>query len=279
MEPMLSLPRLESTALQTLVIHLGTADSGNLSSSCGRALHSQVIEWFDLGQPDLAQAIHDSQVSPVSLSDLLGKHPGRPIQAGEEFYFRVGLLHGDLLEPLLKGLERWGSTVVLSGLPFIIKNINLLPGTDPLICSSDYALLAQIPSHSETLTLRFLSPTSFKFNQGQSTQPIPLPEAVFGSLQRRWDTFAPEGLRFSKIQWNGVIHDFEIKSQRLRLGNINELGSVGWVKYHFPDPEQARIANILAHFAFFSGVGRKTAMGMGQTFLEGKAKLHNIRIP
>ncbi|XHX78487.1 MAG: CRISPR-associated endoribonuclease Cas6 [Stenomitos frigidus ULC029] len=237
------------------------------------------MEWFHLSQPELAQAIHDSQVSPIGLSELLGKHSGRPIQKGEEFYFQIRLLQGNLLEPLMQGLERWRSAVVLSGFPFMIKNINLLPGTDPLIRSSDYALLAQGPSHSETLTLRFLSPTNFKFNQGQYTQPIPLPDAVFGSLQRRWDNFAPQGLRFSKIQWNGVIHDFEIRSQRLRLGNINELGAVGWVKYHFPDPDQARIANILAHFAFFSGVGRKTAMGMGQTFLEGTAHLHYIRIP
>ncbi len=274
MEPILSLPRLEPTALQTLVIRLGAADSRNLFSSCGRAIHSQVMEWFNLGQPELAQVIHDSQVSPISLSGLQGKHSGRPIQEGEEFCFQIGLLRGDLLEPLLKGLERWGSSVLLSGFPFMIKNINLLAGTDLLVRSSDYALLAQTPSHSETLMLRFLSPTNFKFNHGQHTQPIPLPDAVFGSLQRRWDTFAPQELKFSKIQWNGVIHDFEIKSQRLRLGNINELGSVGWVKYHFPDPEQARIANILAHFAFFSGVGRKTAMGMGQTFLEDTANSH-----
>ncbi|XGV96561.1 MAG: CRISPR system precrRNA processing endoribonuclease RAMP protein Cas6 [Leptolyngbya sp. BL-A-14] len=276
MEPMLSLPRLKSTALQTLVIHLGAANSRNLFSTCGRAIHAQVMEWFHLSQPELAQAIHNSQVSPISLSGLVSKHLGRPILEGEEFYFRIGLLQGDLLAPLLQGLELWGSTVVLAEFPFVIKNINLLAGTDPLIRSSDYAQLAQVPSHSKTLMLRFLTPTNFKFNQGQHTQPIPLPDAVFGSLQRRWDSFAPPGLRFSKIQWNGVIYDFEIKSQHLRLGNIDELGAVGWVKYHFPDPEQARIANILAHFAFFSGVGRKTAMGMGQTFLEGTTNLYQV---
>ncbi len=44
--------------------------------------------------------------------------------------------------------------------------------------------------------------------------------------------------------------------------------SIGWVRYRFPDPEQARIATILSHFAFFSGVGRKTALGMGQAMVD-----------
>ncbi|WP_313656635.1 CRISPR system precrRNA processing endoribonuclease RAMP protein Cas6 [Planktothrix agardhii] len=43
------------------------------------------------------------------------------------------------------------------------------------------------------------------------------------------------------------------------------MGAKGWIKYRFPDPQEAKIANILAHFAFFSAIGRKTALGMGQT--------------
>jgi CRISPR-associated endoribonuclease Cas6 len=46
-----------------------------------------------------------------------------------------------------------------------------------------------------------------------------------------------------------------------------EIGTKGWVRYEFTDSEQAKIATTLAHFAGFAGVGRKTAMGMGQTRL------------
>ncbi|MBW4418981.1 MAG: CRISPR-associated endoribonuclease Cas6 [Myxacorys californica WJT36-NPBG1] len=270
MELTLSLPHLEATALQTLVIKLGAAGNGDFSLSCSRALHAQVLKWFQLGQPQISQAIHDSQESPISLSGLMGKRFGRVVQEGDEFYFRVGLLNGNLLEPLLKGLEQWESQVVLlSKFPFVIKDINMLPGSHFLVGSSDYTLLAQMPSDAKALTLRFLSPTSFKLAQNRYIQPVPLPDSVFGSLQRRWNTFAPKELRFPKTQWAGLICDFEIKSQRLNLDRTVELGSVGWVRYQFPDLQQARIANVLAHFAFFSGVGRKTAMGMGLTLLKG----------
>ena len=54
------------------------------------------------------------------------------------------------------------------------------------------------------------------------------------------------------------------------MGNSVEIGAVGWARYRFSNPEQARIASILAHYAFFAGVGRKTTMGMGQVILENR---------
>ncbi len=45
---------------------------------------------------------------------------------------------------------------------------------------------------------------------------------------------------------------------------VTEIGSVGWVRYEFKDKEQAKIACILGNFANYSGIGRKTAKGMGK---------------
>lgn len=105
MEKILSLPHLNSAALQTLVIHLGAAEHGNLPSSCSRAIHAQVLKWFHLGQPEISQEIHDSQESPISLSGLVSNRLSRTVQEGDEFYFRIGLLKGNLLEPLLQRLS------------------------------------------------------------------------------------------------------------------------------------------------------------------------------
>jgi hypothetical protein len=108
-----------------------------------------VLEWFRLGQPEIAQAIHDSQESPISLSGLIGKQPGRTVQEGDAFYIRLGLLHGSLLVPLLRGLEQQGqSAFCLAQFPFVIKGIDLLPGTNSWSRSSDYALLVQTLQYS-----------------------------------------------------------------------------------------------------------------------------------
>jgi CRISPR-associated endoribonuclease Cas6 len=64
-----------------------------------------------------------------------------------------------------------------------------------------------------------------------------------------------------------LVAAYELKTHALKMEGGSEIGAQGWIRYHFPISEQAKLATILAHFAFFSGVGRKTSMGMGQTKL------------
>ena len=92
---------------------------------------------------------------------------------------------------------------------------------------------------------------------------FPLSELVFSNLLRRWNTFAPTEYHFPKIDWQGMTAAYNLKTKVIKLQK-DEIGSVGWVRYKFKDDEQARIATILANFANFSGVGRKTALGMGR---------------
>ncbi len=84
---------------------------------------------------------------------------------------------------------------------------------------------------------------------------------------RRWNTFAPPELQFPEVEWNGLVSAYDLKTHALKMEGGAEIGAQGWVKYRFLDSQQARIATILAHFATFAGVGRKTAMGMGQVRL------------
>jgi CRISPR-associated endoribonuclease Cas6 len=256
----------KSTAVHAIVIQLSAADKGQLPATLGRAIHAQIMNWLSLGDSTLARSIHDSQDSPICLSGLIGYRRKQGIRPDDHFYFRVSLLQGDLIDPLLNGLEEWGTEpITLAQFPFVIRSIDSLPGTHPQVGSSDYALLAKTPRASGDITLNFLSPTSFKQQQG--IQPFPLPELVFGNLQRRWNKFAPSDLQIPEIEWQGLVSAFDLKTHAFKLEGGSEIGAQGWVRYRFLDQEQAAIASVLSHFAFFAGVGRKTSMGMGQTQL------------
>jgi CRISPR-associated endoribonuclease Cas6 len=262
----ISLTPHKADNLQALVVELGAAEKGNPPATLGRAIYAQVLQWLKLGDSQVSAIVHDSQNPPITLSGLLGNRRHQGTQAGDNFYFRICLLNCNLIQPLLRGIEQWGTQpLVLGKFPFVIRQLYTLPWTHPLASSSSYHLLAQTSPISQDIQLDFLSPTSFKQKQG--IQPFPLPELVFGSLHRKWNAFASEELHFPAIEWQGLVSAFELKTHALKLEGGAEIGAQGWVRYHFSDVEQAKIATILAHFACFAGVGRKTTMGMGQAKL------------
>lgn len=263
--PLKSTSRSES--LYSLVIHLGAAQEGRFSATLSRAIHSQVIQWFSRTDPAIAEAIHNAQVSPLTISNLKGYRRRPKTKLSDDFYIRISLLDGNLLDPLLSGLEQWGTQpVIIANYPFAFRGVDTLPGTHPQVGIAKFSLLSKAKANDAEITLEFLSPTSFK--QQKYIQTFPLPQLVFNSLLRRWNAFAPEHLQFPFIEWIGMVSAFNLKTHALRLEGGPEIGAQGWVKYRFPDPQQARIATVLSHFACFAGVGRKTTMGMGQTRLK-----------
>ncbi|WP_088240870.1 CRISPR-associated endoribonuclease Cas6 [Calothrix rhizosoleniae] len=268
MEPEIILQPEKSTNLYSLVVELAAAEKGKIPATLSRAIHGLVLQWLQQGSPTMAKLVHSSQTSPISLSGLLGNRRHKVSQPGDKFDLRICLLDGNLIEPLLDGLQQQEhKPVILAKFPFVIRNIYTLPGTHRLAEATDYGLLAKAPA-MKNIELNFLSPTSFK--QSQGIQTFLLPKLVFSSLLRRWNAFAPEAYKFADIEWIGLVSAYELKTHALKMEGGAEIGAQGWVRYGFKDEKQAQIAAILANFAFFSGVGRKTSMGMGQTRISNK---------
>lgn len=271
MEPEILLQPKKTSSLHSLVVELAAAERGKIPATLSRAIHALVLQWLHQGSPEIAELVHQAQASPMSISGLMGNRRHKATQPGDNFYFRICLLDGNLIEPLLNGLQQQErKPVILAKFPFVIRNIYTLPGTHRLVGATDYSLLAKTSAFSTDIELNFLSPTSFK--QSQNIQTFPLPELVFGSLHRRWNAFTPEEYKFPDIEWMGLVSAYELKTQALKMESGAEIGAQGWVKYRFKDDKQAKIANILANLAFFSGVGRKTSMGMGQVRRDGETR-------
>lgn len=261
------LPQLHKYQLQSLVLELGALKKGTPPATLGRAIHGCVLNWLNLVDSELANQIHESQVSPFCLSGLIGNRRQPYSLEGDKFFLRISILQQQLIQPLLKGIEQQETKeLILGKFPFVIRQIYTIPQSHKLAQLTDYYSLALYSSILNEIKLNFLSPTSFKQKQG--IQTFPLPELVFDSLLRKWNHFAPVELHFpDDIDWNCLVSAYELKTFALKLEGGAEIGTQGWVKYCFKEPQQARIASILANFAFYAGVGRKTSMGMGQTQL------------
>lgn len=240
---------VDAHSLHTLQVSITAAEQ--LPPTLGRAIHALCLRWLTFADADLATRLHQAHPLPLTLAM-------RSISA-KQLFLRIGILQKELLAPLLWGLSQdLGSETTLTEVPCRIgKGVEILH-------TSSYETLVQLPPQ-RSVDLQFLTPTSFK--QGQTIQPFPLPDLVFGGLLRRWNAFAPVDLQLPDQEWQGVTAAYDLKTYALRMKGGAEIGAQGWARYEFKSQEQAQIATTLAHFASFAGVGRKTGMGMGQTRL------------
>lgn len=131
----------------------------------------------------------------------------------------------------------------------------------------------------ERLTLEFDTPTAFGGVDrpwGRETTLLPEALRVFGGLARRWQRFAPAGLA-EAIEPEALarylaervrVEEYAMQTQRLHLRQALLVGFVGRCAYLLP-PDDAgdrlrRQVHLLADYAFYAGVGHKTAQGLGR---------------
>ena len=149
--------------------------------------------------------------------------------------------------------------------------------------------IAKRLGQTEPLTLEFSSLTTFNRNNtkeggyGTHYVRLPLPQYVFPGLVRRWVDIAPPELvgiiqkdRIEQyISDEGIIVvDYDLKAHSVKFTTHQQIGFVGICKYHLRGPDDDVTPEapltirqqllLLAQIAFYSGVGYKTSMGMGQ---------------
>lgn len=226
-----------------------------------------------------------------------------PLDPQETYLIRITLLLGDLCPLLHEALTSFDSTHVRLGAPpflrlgkqfFLLEEV-ILANDDTDVWTGFISLPSLIEQarhitgkHASTLTLDFATLTTF--NRGNSTIPygsypllLPLPQFVFSNLVRHWQELAPpelvgvvqRDLIEQYLQEEGVIIvDYDLKPHRLHFTTHQQRGFLGTCSYQLRGPVAPATAEVpltlpqqihlLAQLAFYSGIGYKTSMGLGQ---------------
>jgi CRISPR-associated endoribonuclease Cas6 len=117
-------------------------------------------------------------------------------------------------------------------------------------------------------TFELHTPTSFRL-QDKEVATLPTPKLVFGNLAGAWRALTGENNVEAVEKYaekNLILGNYKLRTDRLFLHNNPQLGSVGrleLIRTDKGDETTARALNLLADLAFFAGLGRKTAQGMG----------------
>jgi CRISPR-associated endoribonuclease Cas6 len=225
-----------------------------------RALHANLLKWFDAADSDLAESLHERPVrKPFTVSALNQDRDST-------WRWRLTLLEDDLFDPLWTGVQAVGK-IELNGRIWPVR------WPDSLITRQSYDLMLTNVRPSNRIEVKFVSSTTFR--QGDLDLPLPEPTPVFQSWLSHWNDFAPARRRMSADLLDVVHAHVGISSHRVRtewhdLGYSQIVGFVGDVTYTIVDAkrldqELVWQLNVLADYAEFCGTGRKTTQGMGQT--------------
>lgn len=238
------------------------------------SLFLELVRSFD---PVLASRLHtEAEVKPFTVSPLGGKleRTGDKLAVlpDETYSLRLTLLDehllGDAIYSLLKLPQ--GLRLNLDKAAFSLVAVAATPMDSPEAAFTRYSDIAGKANDSRRLTLNFLSPVAFR-SKGKRNVVFPEAGLVFGSLLTKWNAF-------SAVKFEDSIKDtfpecivpsqYRLETRILDFVTYKEIGFEGVCSYTINsgvNKEAVRQINALADFAFYSGVGAKTTMGMGQT--------------
>jgi CRISPR-associated endoribonuclease Cas6 len=280
--------------LTSIVLTLKPTTTAIVPTFLGRAAHAWFLDQLRQTDPQLANRLHAPNVlKPFTVSPLWSPSSqaqgnGVRLSAGQTCHLRVTSVEAELSALLVSELApRWiDEMVYLVGVPFRLEGSAASASEHPQAAHSSYEALitrlekATSPDH---VTLRFLTPTTFRrspppdapFGDDTYDVPLPTPELLFGGLLALWNTFAPQPLpeelrtfaRDRVVLSRYQLHTELVSFGSGRRGRVG--GFVGQCRFAILDADAIwrRRIGLLAAFAPFAGVGRRTTMGLGQVQL------------
>jgi hypothetical protein len=226
-----------------------------------------------------------------------------PLQPQKTYTVRITLLLGELFPLLHEALTRMYTLNDTSVTPFIQlgKQRFLLEEVVMKADESDgwagVTSLNALVERAQALRLRGTIPLTVDFGSlstfnrsgvkegeyGSFFARLPLPEYVFYNLIKRWQDIAPPELASliqpesieRYVENNGIIiGDYHLTPHHIHMTTHEQTGFIGTCTYHLRGPDEATTLEspltvrqqlwLLAQLAFYSGIGYKTAMGLGQ---------------
>jgi CRISPR-associated endoribonuclease Cas6 len=243
----------------------------------GNAIHAWFLHLVRQQELQLASWLHSQeQRKPFTTSPLQGRLTRQGtsalVQADHTYWLRVTSLVPDLSACLLAVEAAPPPCVRLFDVEFEVCAVTSQAPEHPWAQRSTYEQLytraLERPPASQH-TLDFVSPTVFR-SQGRN-QLMPMPRLIFASLWESWHAFAPVPLLPALLPVLSAEVDvlrYELKTQMYDFGNYRQVGFVGPCTFGLSPRQPAdalRGMQLLLESAFFTGVGYKTTMGMGQT--------------
>lgn len=250
----------------------------------GRHLHALFLTLVSSVDKELGSYLHDQKtekaftLSPLQVPQMghskirRGNHAlqwehKQVIPAGTPTWWRISLLDDTLFSNLTQLWLNLNPAHPWHLGPADLKITTILgtpQSTQPWANFCTYEHLYEQASDSDRqISFAFCTPTTFR--QREYDSALPTRDSVFNSLLKRWKTY-------SNIEIVEPINEaifpsfFDIRTEIIAEQRSKFIGCIGNITYRIltdVEPIIIKQINALADFAIYSGIGRKTPMGMG----------------
>lgn len=255
--------------MQKITLKVTTSDLQPLSSRWGYNLYGVLAQCTDSAY---IEALHQSNSTPIH--QFLEVLPNRL-----EALWHIHLLTDDAICYFGEAIEGRDSFSVQQ----YHTNLEVLSRTvESALSETDFChkYLVELPCERRQ-TFRFLTPIGFKSHE--MYQIFPSEDLMIKSLWNHWQQQSTElslegnDVRTQLID-NIQIVDYRLQSTYFPLKGIKIPSFTGKLvlKIHGPEP-LVRLVNLLTHFGEYSGLGMKTALGMGGYRLENRESCPSVR--
>jgi CRISPR-associated endoribonuclease Cas6 len=264
--------------LLSVVVAVRPTAPARLPPALGRAAHAVFLDWVRAVAPAEATALHAAEPLKPFTAGLLEEGvrtdaAGTPWLPDRHYHLRFTSFSPELSALLRERvLPARPERVRVEQGEGVVEAVYTAATEHPWAGETSYDalvrehLLAVRPA-PRRLALAFDAPTTFRV-AGRHV-PLPLPELVYGSLLERWNAWAPvrleESVRARAVRALAVAYH-RLQSRHVRFADSQQVGFVGQCAYAVVenDSDLLRQLGVLTAFAFWSGVGHRTTMGLGR---------------
>lgn len=225
------------------------------NSSMGSIFHGVLMEL--LGS-EISEQLHVISLRPYSQCVYYNKVQGTPL-------WRFGIIHDGLYERIMEGLEK------NKKLHLKHKNCDFSLGEVKILQESsfekimDEAFAGEIEGNR--IDIQTLTTTAFKSEGGVVN--FPNTAMLYNSLLNKWNGFSAE-IKLEEHELHRTLGErtkiiaYNLRTQGFSLEGRAIYGFYGTFRMSIHGNEMTRrIINSLLQFAPYTGIGMKTALGMG----------------
>jgi len=257
--------------LAALDVRMYPKQDCELPHPCAHLVHGAVLRLIRHEDQQMSHALHDdAQVKPFAISTVWPRTRARGDRMAISKYTECRLrlctagkpVFDAFTKPLFERLAR-NDSIDLQGTPFHLMDALLEP---PFGGTAGFESL--LTDKGREQRLRFVSPTTFR-RQGLNV-PLPDPGLVYGSLWQKWQALSDVQVDqrvFDELSPAIALSEARIGTRGWKYPRFTMIGFTGVAVYQIVRPVSAEARMLfaaLSGLSFYTGVGYRTTMGMGQ---------------